>query len=327
MPDLGGTSLEGLAEGVYDVSLGSDSANTLFAEDYRKESFLQQVDNMNILYVAMTRPALGMHLISALPPAKCIQAVEAGQMPQFKNFSQILYWFLSSDNDMHPVRTDDEESFRFDVGNIVDFSKFRKSEEDGVRDFEMSPGNEYPSIPLNIGEGNPEADVRERGRLKYSADSIDFFSEDGEAGISASNRIKGVVLHEILSRMIVADDLEKSARQALDSGDISADEYETTISLLRERLEEIRSRGWFECAMIEVMNESTLIDTDGQMYRPDRVLVKDGKITVIDYKFGEHYRKYERQLQKYADIWKRMGYQDVSAFLWYVHTGEVKRVV
>ena len=327
MPDLCGTSLEGLAEGVYDVSLGSDSANTLFAEDYRKESFLQQVDNMNILYVAMTRPALGMHLISALPPAKCIQAVEAGQMPQFKNFSQILYWFLSSDNDMHPIRTDDEESFRFDVGNIVDFSKFRKSEEDGVRDFEMSPGNEYPSIPLNIGEGDPEADVRERGRLKYSADSIDFFSEDGEAGISASNRIKGVVLHEILSRMIVADDLEKSARQALDSGDISADEYETTISLLRERLEEIRSRGWFECAMIEVMNESTLIDTDGQMYRPDRVLVKDGKITVIDYKFGEHYRKYERQLQKYADIWKRMGYQDVSAFLWYVHTGEVKRVV
>ena len=327
MPDLCGTSLEGLAEGVYDVSLGSDSANTLFAEDYRKESFLQQVDNMNILYVAMTRPALGMHLISALPPAKCIQAVEAGQMPQFKNFSQILYWFLSSDNDMHPIRTDDEESFRFDVGNVVDFSKFRKSEEDGVRDFEMSPGNEYPSIPLNIGEGDPEADVRERGRLKYSADSIDFFSEDGEAGISASNRIKGVVLHEILSRMIVADDLEKSARQALDSGDISADEYETTISLLRERLEEIRSRGWFECAMIEVMNESTLIDTDGQMYRPDRVLVKDGKITVIDYKFGEHYRKYERQLQKYADIWKRMGYQDVSAFLWYVHTGEVKRVV
>ena len=38
-----------------------------------------------------------------LPPAKCIQAVEAGQMPQFKNFSQILYWFLSSDNDMHPI--------------------------------------------------------------------------------------------------------------------------------------------------------------------------------------------------------------------------------
>lgn len=327
MPDLDGTSLEGLAEGVYDVSLSSDSANTLFAEDYRKENFLQQVDNMNILYVAMTRPALGVHLISALPPAKCIQAVEAGQMPEYKNFSQILYWFLSSDNGIHAVRTDDEGCFRFDVGSIVDFTKFAKKSDDGMGDFEMAPGNEYPSIPLNIGEGDSDADVRERGRLKYSADSIDFFSEDGEAGISASNRIKGVVLHEILSRMIVADDLEKSARLALDAGDISDDEYEETLSLLRDRLEEIRPMGWFDCEMIEVMNESTLIDTDGHMYRPDRVIVKKDKVTIIDYKFGEHYRKYEKQLQMYADIWRRMGYQEVSAFLWYVQTGEVKAVV
>jgi hypothetical protein len=211
MPELEATSLEGLAEGVYDVSLGSDSVNTLFAEDYRKENFLQQVDNMNILYVAMTRPALGVHLISALPPAKCIQAVEEGKMPEFKNFSQILYWFLSSDKSVGAVRTDDEESFRFDLDNIMDFNKFRKSENDGLQDFEMAPGNEYPSIALNIGDGDPQADVRERGRLKYTADSIDFFSEEGEAGISASNRIKGVVLHDILSRIIVAEDLENTS--------------------------------------------------------------------------------------------------------------------
>jgi ATP-dependent exoDNAse (exonuclease V) beta subunit len=327
MPELEGTSLEGLAEGVYDVSLGSDSVNTLFAEDYRKENFLQQVDNMNILYVAMTRPALGVHLISALPPAKCIQAVEEGKMPEFKNFSQILYWFLSSDKSVGAVRTDDEESFRFDLGNIVDFNKFRKSKKDGLQDFEMAPGNEYPSISLNIGDGDPQADVRERGRLKYTADSIDFFSEEGEAGISASNRIKGVVLHDILSRIIVAEDLEKSVRQSLDCGDISEDEYAPVLSLLRDRLEEIRPYGWFDCQAIEVMNETTLIDKKGNMCRPDRILMKDGKVIIIDYKFGEHYHGYEKQVKFYADIWKEMGYQDVSAFLWYVQTGEIKAVL
>ncbi len=324
-PELEGTSLEGLAEGVYDVSLGSDSVNTLFAEDYRKENFLQQVDNMNILYVAMTRPALGVHLISTLPPAKCMQAVEAGQVPEFKNFSQILYWFISSHKEAS--KTEDEESFRFDVGNIVDFNKLRKDEGDVVQDFNMAPGNEYPSIPLNIGDGEPEADVRERGRLKFSADSIDFFSEEGEAGISASNRIKGVVLHEILSRIIKVEDLEKAVRQSLDCGDISEEEFMPVLSLLRDRLGEIESYGWFDCQAIEVMNETTLIDEQGQMYRPDRILVKDGKVTIIDYKFGEHYRKYERQLHKYADIWKNMGCQEVSAFLWYVHSGEVRKVL
>jgi hypothetical protein len=191
----------------------------------------------------------------------------------------------------------------------------------------MAPGNEYPSISLNIGEGDPEADVRERGRLKFSADSIDFFSEDGEVGLSASNRIKGIVLHEILSRMIVADDLEKAVKLSLDSGDISEDEYLPILSMLRERLQEIKSTGWFDCDMEEIMNETTLIDKEGNMYRPDRVIVRDDKITVIDYKFGEHYHKYEGKLKKYAAIWTAMGYKYVSAFLWYVHTGEVKKIV
>ena len=79
-------------------------------------------------------------------------------------------------------------------------------------DFRISSENGYPSIALNPGDEDAEIDVRERGRLKYSADSVDFFSEGGEAGISASNRIKGVVLHEILSRMTVAEDLESAAR-------------------------------------------------------------------------------------------------------------------
>jgi ATP-dependent exoDNAse (exonuclease V) beta subunit len=324
-PALDGTSLEGLAEGVYDVSLGSESVNSLFSEDYRRENFLQQVDNMNILYVAMTRPALGVHLISALPPAKCMQAVDAGQMPDFKNFSQILYWFVSSYEEA--VRIDEEDGFRYDIGEIVEFGRFRKNDESAVKDFGIAPGNEYPSISLNFAEEDPQADVRERGRLKYSADSIDFFSEDGEAGISASNRIKGVVLHGILSGMIVEEDLEKAVRQSFESGDISQDEFAMTFALLRDRLEEIRPYGWFDCEVTEVMNETTLIDTDGQMYRPDRVVIKGNVVTVIDYKFGEHYRKYEGQLKKYAGLWKRMGYRDVSAYLWYVHSGEVIKVI
>lgn len=326
-PDLEGTSLEGLAEGVYDVSLNSDSANTLFAEDYRRENFLQQVDNMNVLYVAMTRPALGVHLISALPPAKCIQSVASGQMPDFKNFSQILYWFVSSDKYIEAIRTDDGDSCRFDIGDMVDFGSFRKGTDVGVHDFAMAPDNEYPSIALNIGEDDPTADVRERGRLKYSADSIDFFSGDGEAGISASNRIKGVVLHEILSRMTLSEDLERSVRQSYESGDIAEEELSEVIPLLRGRLEEVKSYGWFDCSPIEVMNEITLIDTDGRMCRPDRVIVKGEKVTIVDYKFGEHYRKYEGQLQSYARIWRKMGYADVSAFLWYIQTGEVRQVL
>ena len=53
------------------------------------------------------------------------------------------------------------------------------------------------------------------------------------------------------------------------------------------------------------------------------MLVEGGKVMVIDYKFGEHRRSYERQVLKYMNMWRKMGYSEVSGFLWYVDTGNV----
>ena len=328
-PELAGTSLEGVAEGVYDVTLSSSSASTLFSEDYKTENFLQHIDNINTLYVAMTRPALGMHIIAKTPPAKCVKAVAEGESLGFTDFSQMLYWYLSNVCEMDGLRrSEDEDVLRFDIGELVDFRAFRKSE-NGVEIFDVSADDSYPSIPLNpesSSDGEP-VDVRERGRLKYSADSLDFFNDEGEAGISASKRIKGVVLHDILSRIALPSDLDDSIMTARISGDINSDEAEQIRTLLAGRLSEVESLGWFTEGADKVYNEATLIDTDGRLFRPDRVVVSGRTVMIIDYKFGEHHDKYSRQLALYADMWKRMGYDDVTASLWYVQTGEIVKVV
>ena len=330
-PDLDGTSLEGVAEGVYDVTLSSSSASTLFSEDYKKENFLQHIDNINTLYVAMTRPALGMHIIAKTPPAKCVNAVADGDVLSFTDFSQMLYWYLSQVCTMDGFRRRSEEDLlRYDIGELVDFNVFRKVGK-GVEIFDVSGADSYPSIPLNpevesTEDGEP-VDVRERGRLKYSADSVDFFNEDGDAGISASKRIKGVVLHDILSRISVPSDLDDSILTARISGDINAEEAEQVRSLLVGRLEEVENLGWFAQNADHVYNEATLIDTDGKLYRPDRVVINGRSVLIVDYKFGEHHSRYSKQLATYADLWKRMGYDDVSASLWYVQTGEIVKVV
>lgn len=340
VPELEGTSLAGLADGVYDVTLSKSSENTLFAEDYAQESFLQQVDNINTIYVAMTRAALGMHLIAKTPPAKCLKAVEAGDLTQFSDFSQFLYWFASvaskgsdipGNEELIPpfsVRriTAEDGSVHFDVGEIVDFSAHRKSESGEPDAFPICFGDELPSIPLNPSEDASGEDVRERGRLKFSADSIDFFSEDGQAGIGASNRIRGVVLHDVLSMMKVPEDLDKAVNAFVESGDLTVQEGTEVCSLLKERLAQVSSRRWFDAADAEILNETSLIDSDGTVCRPDRVVIRDGHVVIIDYKFGEHRPIYERQMKKYAGIWNRMGYAHVEAFLWYVQNGEVMEV-
>jgi len=322
-PDLSDTSLEGVADGVYDVMLSGHSESTLFADHYVKERFLQQVDNINTIYVAMTRASLGMHVIAERPSAKVLEAIEGGDVCQCRNFSQILYAYALT-SDMENSSDGDMTGFR--LGEIVDFNAFRRERRSDVMPFEIEHGDGYPSIPLNPDKGEQDADVRERGGLKFSADALDFFSEDGQAGIAASNRILGVVLHDILAHVIQPEDLEPALSDAVHSGEITSRESEQIRDLLSLRIKEGAGYGWFPEDRNCVMNEVSLIDTDGQVYRPDRVVKNGDSIVVVDYKFGEHYRKYEHQVRRYADIWRRMGYDDITAYLWYVHTGEIVKV-
>ena len=340
VPDLAGTELEGIAEGVYDVTLSKSSDDTLFSEDYRKESFLQLVDNINTIYVAMTRASAGMHIISRTPSAQCRKAVDAGDLTRFTDFSQILYWFASAScsgdvpgNDglllpftvIHAAGDDGLE--RFDVGEPLDFKSLDRRPAETVMVFGQEDDDLLPSFALNPESGDEGTGVCERGRLKFSADALDFFSDEGKSGVSASNRIKGVVLHEILSYVRLPEDLENAVGIVLRNGDLTATEAEEALALLRQRITEVSESGWFRESADIILNEATLIDTDGEMYRPDRVVLEGRKVAIIDYKFGDHNPRYVRQLRKYSEIWKRMGYEHVSAHLWYVHTGEVMDVL
>jgi ATP-dependent exoDNAse (exonuclease V) beta subunit len=323
-PALEGTALEGVAEGVYDVSLSSASASTLFADEYAKENFLQHVDNMNTIYVAMTRAALGMHIIAKTPPAKCIDAVDNGVLPEFKDFSQILYWFVSSVTLFSDIAHGCEDDVMwFEKGEMVNFPSLRKEDAGLVETFPIAEGGEFPSIPLNPSAlSEDDTDVRERGRLKFSADSLDFFMEE-QSGVSASNRVRGVVLHDILAQVKVISDIPSAVRNAQLAGLLTEDEAQTALEHLTDAVSRVDDRGWFRDNPDALYNETSVIDTDGSVYRPDRVVVDGSSVQIIDYKFGDHRRSYERQVTRYMDMWRRMGYSEVSGFLWYVDSGNV----
>jgi ATP-dependent exoDNAse (exonuclease V) beta subunit len=277
------------------------------------------VDNINTIYVAMTRAALGMHLIAKQPSAKVLAAIESGAEVQFSDFTQMLYHFAVETG----MAQDKSDSLvQFFEGQMPDFKAYAKDEREDMQ-FVVSEGDGYPSIPLNPQAGDAECDVRERGRLKFSADSLDFFSDEGEAGIEASNRIRGIVLHDILAQVKVPADIHPAVRNAQSGGLLTADEAEVALAHLTDAVAKVGARGWFPENPDALYNETSLIDTDGAVYRPDRVLVNAGKVIVVDYKFGEHRHSYEKQVKKYMDMWRRMGYEDVSGFLWYVDTGNV----
>ena len=305
-PDFSGDSLPEVCRGIYDVTLSSASESTLFAEDYRAELLKQYIDNINVLYVAMTRARRGMHLIGEMPSDKFISGLADGVWQKFSNFSQALYNYVQAEHVQGlSSRMHEDGSQRFSVGQIPQDWTGKDSGK-AVQQLDMT----YPSWPLNPPDGLP--------RLILGRSQSDFFSEDGDTGVSASERIRGIVLHDILAGVSVQDDLDMVVRQAVLDGSLDKEQAEEAMSLLSARIVSAKGRGWFR-EDAAVYTERDIVDVDGSVHRPDRVeIYPDGRVCIIDYKFGKEKPEYRDQVALYADIYRRMGYVDVTSAVWYV---------
>ena len=287
-PRVEGTPLESLADGIYHVMLSGKSENTLFREDYRRERMLQFVDNLNLFYVALTRPKYGLRIISQYPSQEVTDAVAAGGPVKWGALSHVLYAFVGA-ADYH-------------AGSMYDFASM--------------PRPSDPTLPLEA--GYPSYPAGDRGRLKVSRDAADYFGPDGLVGPEASNRLRGLVLHDILASVTVPADLPGAVDRIIASGALRRGEREHTLRFLSDEIASVAPRGWFSPEN-RVLNEASLIDPAGEEVRPDRVILReDGSVVVVDYKFGRAEGKHRDQVARYADLYRAMGYGPVSATLWYI---------
>ena len=71
---------------------------------------------------------------------------------------------------------------------------------------------------------------------------------------------------------------------------------------------------------IAIINEQEMISQDKLIQIPDRLVVEDGKMTILDYKTGKPHKKYEVQLQNYALTLSNMGYDVERKILVYIDT-------
>ena len=286
-PAAEGTALEGTAEGPYRVSLDGGAEDTLFAERYRTERKLQAVDNINVFYVALTRAKYGLKVIATPPPKN-----SSG----YKNLSQILYDFVGS-----------EHYFTGEAYPLGSLPAPRA--ESGLLE------SDYPSYPAGAG-----------GRLRFSPEAADYFGEDGSFGPEASTRIRGNVLHGILAHIRVPEDLPAAVEAAVASGELPVSLREDTLSLLAFRLASVAPHGWFAPGA-QVVREGGILAPDGNEFRPDRVILQpDGRVDIVDYNVGKPKESYVWQVRRYINLYRKLGYNPVHGFLWYLEEDRLEEV-
>lgn len=216
-----------------------------------------------------------------------------------KNPPKSLIDGKSSPNDLSQLLYLYCEQNGYTFGSPYRWNEASKKEDSEIEEFDA----EYETYGMN-----PEACSR---RFVASSDAWDYFSEEG---IGQSKRLRGIEQHALLSRIRTSDDAPEVLRSI----------EPQTRELLLERIS--AHSEWFS-PELKTLNEVAIIDSFGNTNRPDRVLVdEEGRVTVIDFKFGEEDEKYSVQVRRYMRLFREMGYGEVSGYIWYVPIDKIIQV-
>ncbi|MDR1722618.1 MAG: UvrD-helicase domain-containing protein [Tannerella sp.] len=143
--------------------------------------------------------------------------------------------------------------------------------------------------------------------------------------INDDRRRRGLLMHDILSRIETRNDIATAVSEKVFSGEIDAAEGEELKSKLMEATEREPIKKWFD-GSAKVLKEAEILFGSGQSRRPDRIMIdSEGKATVVDYKFGQKETFHARQIGKYVSLLHEMGYQSVDGYIWYVNLNELER--
>ena len=124
-----------------------------------------------------------------------------------------------------------------------------------------------------------------------------------------ARRKHGTLMHEVLSRIRTPKDIPASVESYRLAGVINREEAAELISRLEELLQAEEVKAWYD-GSARVLNEVDILFGKGLSKRPDRVIIKGGKVIVVDYKFGERQdKRHPNQVRNYLQLIRKMGFE------------------
>lgn len=254
--------------------------NEMTTRVYQQRREELELDSLNLLYVALTRAKEQLFIITDNSKSTNKEA---------SYFSQYFKEFLKSKD----LYIDSQSSY--DFGN-----KNRASESSIEHTTNHSFQESIISVP------------REVHKIDLLPSSSKLWGTTQKEAINYGN-----LIHEILSKIRMAKDVNPVLKKEYESGAISIlllRELETRISNVIKHPALIR----YYKEGARVFNERVLTDIDGQLLIPDRLVFLKDEVIILDYKTGLRSNSHKQQLFKYERLIKTMGYQNIKKVLVYL---------
>ena len=135
----------------------------------------------------------------------------------------------------------------------------------------------------------------------------------------------GNLLHTVLSKINTLDQTKDILEKTKLSGMASTT---VMINLEKEvkRLFEWKEFVHFFRPADAIYTEKEIISPNGQTHIPDRIIIENNKVTIVDFKTGKPFASHKKQIKQYGKLLIEMGYASIDLFLIYTSSNKIVQV-
>lgn len=243
------------------------------------------LDNVNLLYVTLTRAVEKLYIFSEFP-----------SKPKDGNpstYNQLFNGFLKHKN----LWNDDQLLYEFGE----DSEKTQKENEHIAQ-----------TVPRYF-----SSDPRTHG-LRIVSKEMELIQTEAATAIFAGN-----LLHDTMARIFSEVDMKEVLNELEARAIVSKKEFETVRETIYKIVQHPDLKKFFD-GSDKVYNERNICTKDGEVLRPDRINIREERTaSLIDYKTGSPKNWHSEQLSAYANALTDMGYFVSEKILIYSNKDEI----
>ncbi|MBR5696453.1 MAG: UvrD-helicase domain-containing protein [Paludibacteraceae bacterium] len=288
------------------VMMKKSMAQSHFAQSYNEEYVEAFMDNLNVLYVALTRAEKNMVIFAKRKKDSKKNETKA---------DSIISHRLATVLRLYPNGEWNAEGDLFIDGKLfVDMDGRMTENSVSKNPFKRSPDKfDFKCVSF-----------QQKGKFRQSNKSNDFIEDNEASEWEEHNEYinRGKLLHYLFSNIATASDVDEVVNKMEFDGLIESDDQKRKIlESMRKAMATEEAKRWFRPGL-KLYNECSILfrDENGEMQvrRPDRVVREGNHMTVIDFKFGKRLPKHDKQISEYVSLLKKMGYQ-AEGHIWYLN--------
>ncbi len=266
---------------------------TMFDSEYDEERSRCYLDNLNVLYVALTRAEHGLIVTAPHISIRTVKGSVAG----------LMYSSIQASTEL--LRNWNDDLQQWNAGVWLHLATVKTKER---------------ALGINL---ERYASSRWRDTLVIRQSGSSYF--ETSTADQQDRIIQGIQAHAVLSRMKYAEQIPDMVRQIVLDGLITKSEMENLHTVLKELMENAQVASWFTTDW-DVRTEVPILLPGGAESRIDRLMIKDKRAVVVDFKTGEMKKRDHDQVLDYMKILRSMNFTDVEGYLLYLRSKEVVEV-